>query len=289
MRVAIAFMSCILIWSTTPLTISWSVEDTTALFSVTTRMILGTVFATVFSLLLGKRFQLHLKAYWAYLASGIGIYGSMIFVYWGALYIDSAWIAILWGLSPMVTGVLAYRFLGENSLSKHRLIGASLGLLGLLVIFYKGSLYSGSTGFGVVLILMGVLVQTSTAVWIKHIDAQIDGLIMSAAGLIVSVPFFILTWWIFDGMIPETISSRATYSILYLAFLGSVIGFSAYYYLLNHVEASKVSLIAFITPVSALFLGHYLNNEPITLAIAGGTGLILLGLLSYEWGSVLRK
>lgn len=287
MRVAIAFASCVLIWSTTPLTISWSVEETSVLFASTTRMMLGAVFAVVISLLLGKRFTFSRNALLAYVASGIGIYGAMLFAYWGALYIDSAWIAILWGLSPIITGVLAHHYLGENSLSKHRLVGAGLGLLGLLMIFYKGSSYSHSTGLGVVLVLIGVLVQTSTAVWIKKINAQLDGLIMSAGGLIVSVPLFFITWWVVDGHLPAVVSSRAVVSIVYLAFFGSVIGFTAYYYLLNHIEASKVSLITFITPVSALLLGHFLNNEPITLVIAGGTALILLGLFSYNWGSRL--
>jgi len=249
---------------------------------------LGAVFTVVISLLLGKHFAFHRKARVAYLASGLGIYGSMLFAYWGALYIDSGWIAILWGLSPIITGVLAHHYLGEKTLSKHRLIGAALGLLGLLVIFYKGSTYSNSTGLGVILVLIGVLAQTSTAVWIKTINAQLDGLIMSAGGLIVSVPLFFITWLIVDGNVPETLSPRAIYSILYLAFFGSVIGFTAYYYLLNHIEASKASLITLITPVTALLLGHFLNDEPLTLAVAGGTGLILLGLLSYNWGSQLN-
>ena len=78
-------------------------------------------------------------------------------------------------------------------------------------------------------------------------------------------------------------------SIIYLAVMGSVLGFSLYFYLLNHVEASKVSLITLITPVTALVLGNLLNNEALTVWIVIGTLFILSGLASYQWGERLFK
>ncbi len=140
-----------------------------------------------------------------------------------------------------------------------------------------------------VLALSGVIAQVATAVWIKHIKADLPGLVMTAGGLAVSIVPFILSWWIFDGSLPDSVPLKVTGSIIYLAIMGSVLGFSMYFFLLNHVEASKVALITLVTPVSALLLGSWLNNEPLTVWVFVGTALILSGLASYQWGERLIK
>jgi drug/metabolite transporter (DMT)-like permease len=92
-----------------------------------------------------------------------------------------------------------------------------------------------------------------------------------------------------DGELPETIASRAGMSIIYLALFGSVIGFALFFYILKHVSASRVSLITLVTPVTALLLGRYLNDEPLTVQIMTGAMMILMGLASYEFGSFARR
>jgi len=76
---------------------------------------------------------------------------------------------------------------------------------------------------------------------------------------------------------------RAAGAIVYLGVFGSVIGFALYYYVIKHLETSKVALITLITPVIALLLGHWLNGEIIGLRLWIGTALILLGLGVHEW------
>ena len=282
--VSLAFLAVIIIWSTTPLGIQWSVEDVGFLFGVSTRMLLSIVLAVFVMWIMHRPFLIHRQAWFAYLASGLGIYCAMMGTYWGAMYIPSGWISVIWGLSPMITGVLASVFIGEKSFVAHRMIGTLLGISGLTVIFFHGAKVGESAALGVGLVLLGVLGQTSTAVWIKKINAGIHGIVMTVGGLLVAVPLFWLTWGLAGGGWPEYIPNRVAGAIIYLAVLGSVLGFSLYYFLLNHVEASRVALITLITPVTALLLGHFLNGEILTVAVFLGTGLILLGLFSFEWG-----
>ncbi len=283
MSVPLAFIGVVLIWSTTPLAIKWSGDDVGFLFGVTSRMILGGLLAVLSVVIFRISYSMSARAKQAYFASGLGIYMAMLFGYWGARYIPSGWISVIWGASPMVTGVLASIFLGER-LTLFRSIGLLSGLLGLSIIFLQSTMMIENATLGVFLIVIGVFAQTSTAVWIKKIDAKQHGLVMSAGGLIVSIPLFILTWFIFDGNLPDSVPARSGFSILYLAVFGSLIGFSLYYFLIHHVEASKVSLITMITPVTALLLGAYLNDEVVTSNIIIGTVLILMGLMIFQWG-----
>ena len=288
MSVPLAFIGTVLIWSTTPLAIKWSGGDVGFLFGVTSRMILGGLLAVAAVFIFRLSYGLSARAKRAYLASGIGVYVAMICAYWGSMYIPSGWTSVIWGTSPVITGILASIFLGEK-LTTFRIFGLLLGIAGLSAIFLQGAEMKEGAMFGVLLITIGVLGQTSTAVWIKKINSQQHGTVMTAGGLVVSIPLFLLTWFIFDGEIPDDVPARAGLSIIYLAIFGSLIGFSLYYYLIHKVEASTVSLITLITPVTALLLGAYLNDEKITQNVVIGATLILSGLVSFHWGDKLLR
>lgn len=284
MAIKLAFLGVIIIWSTTPLAIKWSNGDMGFLFGVTVRMILACVVAGFLVVVLRHHFSLSKRSLNAYLASGVGIYLAMLMAYWSATYMPSGWIALVWGISPVLAGIFGHIFLAENTLVTHKIVGVFAGLLGLFVIFLEGANMESNAMLGIVLALVGVLGQLGSAIVIKKIDAEVSGLVMTTGGLAVSIPLFVLTWWIFDGQLPENIPFRAGSSIVYLALMGSVVGFSLYYYLLKNVEASKVALITLVTPVSALLLGSYLNNEVISTSVVVGTAFILAGLASYQWG-----
>ncbi len=287
MAIKLAFLGVIIIWSTTPLAIKWSADDVGFLFGVTMRMILACVVAGFLVLVLRHHFSFASRSLKAYLVSGLGIYVAMLMAYWSVTYMPSGWIALVWGISPVITGILAHIFLGENTLVPHKMVGIIVSISGLVTIFLQGTSMGNNTTLGILLALLGVLGQVGSAVAIKKLNVNVSSLVMTTGGLAVSIPLFIMTWLIFDGQFPEIIPIKAGASIVYLALMGSVIGFSLYFFLLKNVEASRVALITLVTPVSALLLGNILNGEAIGLSVIIGTALILGGLASYQWGEKL--
>ena len=66
---------------------------------------------------------------------------------------------------------------------------------------------------------------------------------MTGGGLSVAVPAFILTWFVFDGVWPETLPDRSRFAITYLALFGSVLGF--FWSLLNPLLLLAVYAVVF--------------------------------------------
>jgi len=288
MSIPIAYLGVILIWTTTPLAIKWSGEGAGFLFGVTSRMVIGLVLAFLLLSIIGKRMQWHNKAKQTYLAGGIGIYGAMLFVYWGAQFIPSGWIAVVFGLSPVMTGVLAAIFLNEKLITPSRLLGMILGLVGLFLVFAEGFDLSSQATFGMIAVLMAALIQSISAVWIKKIAAALPGMTMTTGSLLVAVILFLITWFLSGASLPESINDRAAASIIYLGVIASVLGFALYFYILSNVQATKVSLITLITPVTALMLGSILNNEVISIQVWFGVLVISSGLILFQWGHKLH-
>lgn len=284
MYARLAYTGVIIIWATTPLAIKWSSEGTGYLFAVTSRMVLGVMCAWLMLHVLKQALPLHARAIAVYLLGGVNIYLSMTCIYWASQHIPSGWISVLFGLSPIVTGVLAIAILGENALSLHKLLGMVLGLVGLTIVFGRG--YASGHVFvaGVVAVLLGVLSHSLSAIMIKRLQARVSGVAVATGGLTVAAPLFLVTWLLLEGRMPETISARAVYAIVYLGIFASTVGFAMYFYLLTHMDVNRVALITLITPVCALTLGNVLNDEPIGPEVLTGTGFIVTGLLFYEYG-----
>ncbi|NOZ10020.1 MAG: DMT family transporter [Gammaproteobacteria bacterium] len=287
MSVPAAYLGLIGIWTTTPLAIKWSGEGANYLFAVSARMTVGMIFAIVFLKLVRSPLPWHKKARQTYFTAGMGIYGAMLAVYWGAQFIPSGLIAVIFGLSPWITTLFAILWLDEPGLNGSRFFGLVAGLTGLGLVFGGGSVGPADTWYGVAAILVAVVIHTASAVWIKRIGSDLSAISINVGGLMIAVVLYLLTWAIFDGRWPTQISQRASMAILYLGLFGTAVGFSLYYYALKKLPAATMALITLITPVSAMILGRFLNNEVMATEIWVGTGFILGGLLLHQWGQGL--
>ncbi len=228
----------------------------------------------------------HARARGAYFAAGAGIYGAMLLVYWGAQFVPSGWIAVVFGLSPLLTSILSAFWLAEGGLTPIKATGLILGIGGLAMIFGSGAEVGPQVRLGVIAVLLSTLLHAISAIWVRRLSANIPALAVTGGGLGVAVPAFIVTWFVFDGVWPELLPDRTRLAIVYLALFGSVLGFVGYFYLLRRLDAVRVNLVTLVTPVLALLLGHSLNGEAILSTVWFGTALIVCGLGLHQWGPV---
>ena len=289
MNTRIAYIALIVIWSTTPLAIKWSTEGPGYLFGIAGRMVLGLVVCAIVVVAIRAPMPWHGRAVRTYVACGLGIYGAMMSVYWGAQHIPSGWVSVLWGLSPIITGVLAAKLLREDALDPYRIAGLVLGLAGLATMFVHGATLGPRFVQGACAVVAGTAIHALSAVLVKRLDAQVGGFAITAGGLGFAVPLLLATWLAAGGGWPDVVPVRALVSIVYLGIVASAIGFALYFYVLSRMEVSRLSLIALITPVIALLLGHSLNGEPVGITVVAGTALILAGLGVYEMGPVIGR
>ena len=76
---------------------------------------------------------------------------------------------------------------------------------------------------------------------------------------------------------PDT--GQAWLAVLYLAGMGSLVGFTAYVYITAHMSSSKVGTYAYVNPIVAVLLGWWILDESVTWRLLAGGSTVLLGLL----------
>lgn len=289
MAVPAALLGVIIIWATTPLAIKWSGEEVGFLFGIASRIIISALLAWMLLRLLRMELPWHREARNTYFAVAVGVYGAMMGVYWGAQYIDSGLVSVIFGLTPLFTGVMAAFWLQEDALRPNKLVGMLFGVAGLALVFMDGLALGSSAFVGIAAVLVATVLHSLSGVLVKRVNPGLPVMATLTGGLLVSALLYAVTWLIFSPPPPEQLPLRSAGAILYLALFGSLLGFYLFYYVLKHVQASRVALITLVTPVAAIGLGVVFNDESLRPQVILGTGLILAGLLMYQYGQHLRR
>ncbi len=292
MSIPSAYVTVVLIWATTPLAIKWSSVGLGYSGAALSRMMLGALVATLLVYILRKPFPWHAAAQRGYALASVGVFGAMSLVYWSSQYVPSGLISVLFGVSPILSGVLAYWLLDERALTPLRVLALLCAVAGLAMVFGGEAFDLGEFNIEAMKGLLGLTTATVlfslSAVLVKKFDTGIDPLVHTAGTLLYSLPGYALLWYFLDGELPVNVETQAIAATLYLGIFGSVVGFVAYYYVLQRLTAATVALIPLITPVLALMLGSVLEGEVLSDLALKGAGLIISSLAIYQLEGMMR-
>jgi drug/metabolite transporter (DMT)-like permease len=200
-------------------------------------------------------------------------------VYWAESRIPSGVASVLWGIFPLIAGLLAHWFLPKERLAARALMGLLLGFSGIVWLFFDdlGRAGPGARLGGLVLLCSPVVAAIGQTV-IKRHGERVSAVLLARNAM----PVGALLLWIV-ALASEDLSTirwtpTALLSLAYLSTLGTVITFVLYYWLLRYSASTKLSLIAYVTPALALWLGAVFADELIGISTLGGTVAILLGV-----------
>jgi drug/metabolite transporter (DMT)-like permease len=164
------------------------------------------------------------------------------------------------------------------------LAGLLLGFAGLALLVGPKDL--GGSGrvnpAGVAILVVASFAWSCGSLYSKHGALPSSPLLGAAMqGLCGGVALWVVGF--FAGEVRSlhlaAVSTRSWMAMAYLIFFGSMIGFTAYIYILKHSTATRVATYAFVNPVVALSLGWFLLGESITLRTILAAAVILAAVL----------
>ena len=83
----------------------------------------------------------------------------------------------------------------------------------------------------------------------------------------------------FRNFHPGAVSREVWFALLYLIVAGSIIGFTAYVWLIHHESPTKVGTYAYVNPIVAVLVGYFLGGEELTTRTILGTLLVLISVI----------
>jgi drug/metabolite transporter (DMT)-like permease len=160
-------------------------------------------------------------------------------------------------------------------------VGIGIGFVGVLWL-NAGSTLSASPA-GLVALLIAPIAWAFGSIWSKGRDLPTP--FMSAAGQMITGGVMMLAAGFATGESFAALPTlKGTLAVAYLITFGSIIGFTAYVWLLHHVRSTLAGSYSYINPAIAVMLGAWLAAEHFTSHDLGAMVVILLGVVAITLG-----
>ncbi len=197
----------------------------------------------------------------------------------GESYVDSSFAAILNGTTPLFTMMIAHFFTEKDRLSKEKILGAIIGLCGLVVLVAPALITAKASVGGVVALLVAALCYGIGLVYAKKHVQSVKPIVTTASQLLMAT-LFLSPFALMEnhGSLQE-IPLSAILSVFGLAIFGTVFAFILFFKLIAETSATYASTVTYISPVFGMILGVVVLDEKLYWNSYVGIALILVGVM----------
>ena len=280
---AAAYAAIYLLWGSTYLAISLAVDSIPPLFMMGMRCTAAGALMLAWGAARGERAGLR---HWGHagLAGALMIAGTYGALAWAEQRMASGIAALLSATTPF--WLAAFEWSGGSRPSRRTVAGLMVGLAGVAVLI--GGRSAEPLRLAPIAVILGGTVAWAAGSLYARPPRLPRSLALSAGMSLTSGGILLLavSWGAREltGFSVREISSTSFAALAYLVVFGSLVGFSAYSWLLRVAPPSRVATHAYVNPLVAIALGSALAGEPLTstivcagLVIAAGVALALAG------------
>jgi drug/metabolite transporter (DMT)-like permease len=198
--------------------------------------------------------------------------------------IPSGIAALLVAMTPLFMVLLEWGRPGGRRPTWLVALGLVIGLGGVVTLVGPGSFVGSGDGvdlIGAGTVIFGSLAWSSGAMYSRYAPRPASGIMTAAVQMLVGGAFVGLIGLARGELATfdiAAISTRSMFAWVYLLIFGSLIGFTAFVYLLKVSTPAKVATYAYVNPVVAVVLGWLLGGESISGRMLVAAGIIVAGV-----------
>jgi len=202
-------------------------------------------------------------------------------VIWAEQWVPSGVAAVMVATVPFWMLGVEMCFQDGERPSPRLLTGLLVGFAGIVVLVWPD--ITGSSGasrgyiVGIIALQVACLGWSVGSVLSRRFAGRGGALAMAAMQMFFGGLFMLVAGTLRGEWTQLTWSSRTVVAELYLTFIGSILGYSAYTIALARLPSATVSLYAYANPVIAVLLGALLLAEPLGSRVLGATAMVLVG------------
>lgn len=250
------------------------------------RVAIAAIGLWLYAIAIGLRPPPDIRVWRAFLVMGLlNNVAPFTLIVWGQIYIASGLASILNATTPLFTVIIAGIFLPDEKLTPMKLIGVSIGFIGVVVMIGPAILEGlGTDVLAQLAVLCAALSYGFAGVFGRRFKRMGVDPVVTAAGQVTSSALILLpvTFYLEQPLslaMPEIDTFGA---IIALAILSTAVAYILYFRILASSGATNLLLVTFLIPVSAIILGSLLLNESLKPAHFVGMGLIGIGLSAID-------
>ncbi len=266
-----------------------ALRDLPTLTIVFFRVAIAAVALHLYLLFKSKKISRDIKIWFNFLI--MGLLNNLIpfsLIVWGQVFIEAGLASILNATTPIFTVILAHFLLKDEKMTRNKIFGVVLGLVGVVVLIGLEPLQGFSQNILAQLAVIGAAVSYAFAgIYgrrFKDIEAiyTATGMLTSTAIIMLPIALIVDRPW---HLSPSFISVLA---ILGSALVSTVAAYLIYFHILSVAGATNVLLVTMLIPVSAVLLSSLFLGERLHWTAFAGMVLIILALVVVDGRSLRR-
>jgi len=205
-------------------------------------------------------------------------------LFWAEQRVPSGIAAVMMATIPVFMALSEILFLQTQRLTIRLALALLIGIGGVAVLMSRSLNLGGAPvdTAGAVAIIIGAISWSIGSVLTRKLPLPPSKVMSSGAQMLAGGVFLALVseaFGEFRSFSPSTVSHGAWLSLLYLIVAGSIIGFTAYVWLIHHESPTKVGTYAYVNPVVAVLIGYFLGGEALGSRTILGTLCVLISVL----------
>lgn len=263
------------LWGIPYLFLKVAVEEISAELIVFARVFIGGLILLPLAIKKGR--LLVARRYWPFLIlySITEMIGPWYLITHAEKEISSGLTGLLVATVPIWSAILASIFGDHTVWHKSRLFGLIIGFIGVVAVVGIESFGGKQDIFSIGMVIIAAMGYAYAINMINRRIPQVPGIAINTWAMIITsivyLPFAVATW-------PSAMPSvEAIGSVISLGVLCTAAAFIVFFKLVAEVGPPRASLITYLNTAVAVLLGVILLGEPITLGIALGLPLVLIG------------
>ena len=268
-------------WSPTWYIIKFQLGYVDPLVSVFYRFLAAAIIIFIYLLIKKKNLKFSLNHHVWFLLFGICLYSlNYVFFYLSNTYLISAFPAIVFS-TVVIMNILGETFYFKKKPSFKTLIGATIGMLGIVIIFnneiFNFSLSNG-THIGLFLAFLGTFcASTGNMIYQRNLNNNFPLIeTIAYAMLYGSLVTLLITQIKGTELLFEYTFNYIT-SLVYLSIVGSIFAFIFYLKLLERVGAGRAGYVGVVMPVLALLISTFFENLEWQIDLIVGLPILIIG------------
>jgi drug/metabolite transporter (DMT)-like permease len=267
-KVWTALWAVYIIWGSTYLAIAVTVETLPPMFAVSTRFVVAGAIMAVVVKARGGSMRVSRRALASCILIGALLPGANAVLFYAERNVPTGLASLLIASVPLWVVVL--RLISRERMSTMTLAGVGVGFLGVAILLQPEG---NATALGIGLCILSAVMWSvgsfaSARLEMPENPFTATSLEMLAGGFMM-LPIGL---WQAGSLSPSTSS---VFAWIYLVTIGSVVGYTAYTWLLANAPLGLVSTYAYVNPVVAILLGLLFRNEQITTRILIGAAIVV--------------
>jgi drug/metabolite transporter (DMT)-like permease len=283
-KILIAFAVIYLVFGTTYLAIRVGVREVPPLLLAAMRFLTAGAVMYGWLMLRGERSP---KArQWA----AASLLGFMIFVcdygllFWAEKRVPSGIAAVMMATIPAFIALAEIVLLRTQRLTVRLAAALLIGMAGVAVLMSR-SLHLGDAPIdtlGAVALIFASVSWSLSTVLTRKLPLPESKPMSAATQMLTGGVMLVIAAGVagdFRGFRPAAVSLGAWAALVYLIVAGSIVGFTAYVWLLHHESPTKVGTYAYVNPVVAVLVGYFLGGEALGLRTVLGTVAVLISVV----------